>query len=145
MPKSDKRQNNNKDENSTLKKVIMIIIIIIIILLLITSCSSIFFGKVGNFFDGTSDYDIEDGNNTLEKIYNKELKFIKSDGETLLDETYKIEFITSNLDTDDYKCSTSDAKIATCVVKDNYIIVYPKREGKVTITEIGRASCRERV
>lgn len=134
MPKSDKRQNNNKDENSTLKKVIMIIIIIIIILLLITSCSSIFFGKVGNFFDGTSDYDIEDGNNTLEKIYNKELKFIKSDGETLLDETYKIEFITSNLDTDDYKCSTSDAKIATCVVKDNYIIVYPKREGKVTIT-----------
>lgn len=145
MPKSDKRQNNrnNKDENSTLKRVIMIVIVIIIILLLITSCSSVFFGKVGNFFDGTSDYEIDEDNKTLEKIYNKELKFISTDGEALLDDVYKIEFDTSKLATDKYTCSTSDASIATCVVKDNYIVVYPKKVGKVTINVSAKLNGKE--
>jgi len=76
--KTRSNRKDNKDDNTTLKRII-IIIIIIIILLLITSCSSLFFGKIGNKWRGSSDYNINDEDKNWEKIYNKGLKFIKKE------------------------------------------------------------------
>lgn len=135
MKKQDKRQDDEAGKR-TLKIVIMILIIIIIILLLLTSCSSLSFGKIGNIFNGSSSYKINNNAGEITKSYNKELKFVKKKGESFLDDVYKIEFTTDKIKTKEYKCTTSDAKIATCVVKGNYVKVYPKKSGKVTISVI---------
>jgi len=135
MKKRDERQDDEAGKR-TLKIVIMILIIIIIILLLLTSCSSLSFGKIGNIFNGSSSYKINNNAGEITKSYNKELKFVKKKGKTLLDDVYKIEFTTDKIKTKKFKCTTSDAKIATCVVKGNYVKVYPKKSGKVTISVI---------
>lgn len=129
----------DKNKNGKNLKRIILIIIIIIILLLITSCNSNFFGKIGDFFDNSSSYKINDDNNTLEEEKNTLLKFIKSNGETSVDDIYKIEFI-SNLNVKKYGCMVSDSKIATCRVKDNYVVVYPKKKGKVKISVIAKSN-----
>ena len=143
MSKFDRKKSKNDDENTTLKRVIMILIIIIIILLLITSCSSIFFGKIGNLFDGSSNYEINENNHTLEKIYDQNLKFVKKDGNTFLDEVYKIEFSVDGFDSKKVKCTTSDSKIATCIVRGNYVEVHPIKKGKVTIYITAKVNGKE--
>lgn len=144
MSKLDREKtNSNDDDNKTLKRVIMIIIIIIIILLLITSCSSIFFGKIGNIFDGSSNYEINEKNDTLKKIYDKNLKFVKKDGNTFLDEVYKIEFSADGFDNKKVKCTTSDSEIATCIIRGNYVEVHPRKKGKVTIYITAKVNGKE--
>ena len=130
-------ENSNKKEKNIRR--IILIIIIILILLLITSCNSNFFGKIGNLFDNSSSYKIDDDNDTLEEEKNTLLKFVKASGETSVDDTYKIEFV-SNLSVKKYGCTTSDSKLATCRVKDNYVIVYPKKKGKVKISVTAKAN-----
>ncbi len=132
-----------EDDNATLKRIIMIIIIIIIILLLITSCSSLFFGKIGNKWSGSSNYDINDEDKNWEKIYNKGLKFIKKEGTTYVGDKYRIEFLEYNIHSNTFKCTTSNANIATCIVKGNYVEVHPRKVGKVTISVIARINGKE--
>lgn len=136
-----KLKNQKSNENITIKRIIMVVIIILL-LLLITSCNSNFLGKIGDFFDNSSSYKIEDENNTLEKEKNTLLKFVKNKGETFVDESYKIEFI-SNLNTKKYNCTTSNAEIATCKVKGNYVQVYPKKKGTVIISIHSKVNGKE--
>ncbi len=143
MGKVNKTKTNHNENNATLRRVIMIIVIIIIILLLITSCSSIFFGKIGNLFDGNSNYEINENNHTLKKIYDQNLKFVKKDGNTFLDEVYKIEFSANGFNHKKVKCTTSDSKIATCIVRGNYVEVHPKKKGKVTIYITAKVNGKE--
>lgn len=128
-----------REEEKKSHKKIILIILIILLLLLITSCSAGFFGKIGNMFDGSSSYEIEDENEDLEQEKNTSLRFIKNKGETSADDIYKIEFISS-LNTKKYQCTTSDAKMATCKVNGNYVEVYPKKKGKVTISVIAKVN-----
>lgn len=121
------------------KKKIILIILILLLLLLITSCNANLFGKIGCIFDGSSSYEIDDETKDLEQEKNTSLRFIKNKGETTVDASYKIEYISS-LNTKKYQCTTSDAKIATCKVKGNYVIVTPKKKGKVTISVIAKVN-----
>lgn len=140
--KTRSNRKDNKDDNTTLKRII-IIIIIIIILLLITSCSSLFFGKIGNKWRGSSDYNINDEDKNWEKIYNKSLKFITKEGTTYVGDKYRVEFLEYNIHSNKFYCTTSDANIATCIVKDNYVEVHPRKAGKVTISVIAKINGKE--
>lgn len=130
LKKQEEKKNNKK---------IFLIILILLLLLLITSCNANLFGKIGSIFDGSSSYEIDDKTKDLEQEKNTSLRFIKKRGETTVDASYKIEYISS-LNTKKYQCTTSDAKIATCKVKGNYIHVYPKKKGKVTISVIAKVN-----
>ena len=117
-----KKTEDKSEKSSLLKK---IIVIILIIFLLLTGCTSGFFGKVGRLFENFSEY-MFGNNQKIEKIYNEELKFISKNGKVKIDDVYKIEFKLEELSSDEFTCITSNADIATCVVKDNYVEVYPK-------------------
>ena len=134
-----KKTEEKSEKKSLVKK---IIIIIIILFLLITGCISGFFGKVGSLFENFSEYIFND-NQELVKIYNEELKFISVKGEVEIDNIYKLEFITDEINSENFTCTTSDAEVATCMVKDNYVEVYPKKEGKVTVSVITEVNGKE--
>lgn len=135
---------SNKDQSEkrvTIKRIIKLIILLIILILLIHSCSSNFFGRIGNIFDGSSDYSVEeDQDKDYEKIHNKNIKFVKKTGTTTVDGIYKIQFTTEDINPDKITCTTSDADIATCIVRDNYVVVFPKKIGEVTISVIAKVN-----
>lgn len=125
-----------KDDDKRKRRIIIIIIIILIILLLITSCSctSKFFGKIGDLFRNEGSFNIEDGTNDSEIIKNQELTFDTDYVEmSLSDVRTKISFTYKHINPNGFTCSTSDADIATCYVSNNYVIVIPKKVGEVTV------------
>ena len=141
MDVEDYKNNEEKDQG---KKIIIFIILIIILLLLITSCSctSKFFGKLGDslsdsinsLFKNEEDYSIDDDTNDKETITNKQLKFDTTHLEmSLSDEDAKISYSYENINPKKFTCSTSDASIATCYVKDGYVVIKPKAVGTVTV------------
>lgn len=141
MDVEDYKNNEEKDQG---KKIIIFIILIIILLLLITSCSctSKFFGKLGDslsdsinsLFKNEEDYNIDDDTNDKETITNKQLKFDTTHLEmSLSDEDAKISYSYENINPKKFTCSTSDASIATCYVKDGYVVIKPKAVGTVTV------------
>lgn len=132
-----KKSGKEQEEKKSYKKIILILLILLL-LLLITSCNANLFGKIGSIFDGSSSYEIDDQTDS-EQEKNTSLRFIKNKGETTVDNSYKIEYISS-LNTKKYQCTTSNAKIATCKVKGNYVHVYPKKKGKVTIFVIAKVN-----
>lgn len=135
--KDNKKQEEEKDRDREKRIIIYIIIIIIIILSLLTSCSctSGFFGKIGDIFGNQKDYEINDNTNDLETIRNKELKFEKDYLEiSLSDAKTKLGFTYKNIKPTNFTCTTSDASIATCYVVDNHVVINPKKKGLVTIT-----------
>lgn len=114
-----------------------IIILIIIILCLITSCSctSKYIGKIGDLFRNEEDVIIDDGTGDKETIKNGELTFdIKNLVMSVSDNDAKIGFSYKKINPDKFTCTTSDASIATCYVKDGYVVVIPKKVGNVTVT-----------
>ena len=118
------------------RRIILYIIIIIIILLLITSCSctSKFFGKIGDLFRGESNYTIDNTQDNQEIIKNKELQFDTDNTEmSLSDSSTKISFSYKNINPGGFTCSTSDAEVATCYVANNYVVVIPKKIGDITV------------
>lgn len=128
MDNSEAKDNKNKT-----KLIICIIIIIIIILLLITSCTSSYWGKIGKVL-GFTEIDITDTTNDKKVILNKDLSFEKNKYVITTDDiSYKVLYILDNLRDKGVTCSTSDAEIATCVAKDGYVIVNPKKTGEVII------------
>ena len=134
IDKEEQKKPEEKQEHTKTKITICIIIIIIIILLLLTSCTSNFWGKIGNIFTGETDVTITDKPGDKDIITNKDLIFktLKS-SISLDDDVYKINFDKNTLGTNDFTCVTSDAKIATCIAKKDYVEVYPKKAGNVII------------
>lgn len=138
MRDNKKYEERKKEQESDRRKriIIYIIIIIIIILSLLTSCSctSKFFGKIGDMFGNEGDYIIDEDDGDLEIIRNKYLKFDKDSLEISLgDNKSKISFSYKNIKPDEFTCKTSDAKIATCYVSGNHVVIIPKKKGKVKV------------
>ena len=129
------KKKQEEDNHYKLKLVIMIIIIIIIILLLITSCTSGFWGRIGGLFNNEVDVPIKPDTGDGQIILNQDLKFNKDNIEFFVsDENAKLSFSYENIDPESFTCVTSDANIATCYVKDDYIVINPKGVGSVDIT-----------
>ena len=125
----------NYNEKIKTNKIIMTILIIIIIILMITSCTSLFWGKIGNPFNNSTELEIDDDKH-LKESRNNELQFIAPIGETYIGSIYRIEFTLDKIDAKEFTCTTSDADIAVCIVKGNYVEVYAIKEGNVTISII---------
>ncbi len=126
-------QGNNEKKHTTTKLIICIIIIIIIILLLITSCTSSFWGKIGNMF-GNSNISIKNDTNDKLENTNKNLFFDEKEPSITLDDTaFKLTYSYKDIIPGEVVCTTSDAEIATCVAYDGYVVINPKKTGKVTI------------
>ena len=138
-------QNEKKEENKKRKIVIKVLIILIIILLLLTSCSVInHFGRIGKI---NKEEDIDIHENLNDPIINKndKLKFDLVDYKQglviyLEDGDYKLGYTAKGFKTKKYSCKTSNAKIATCEVKDGYVIIKPKQRGRFTLTISAKAN-----
>ncbi len=133
-----KKNVNEEEKNDKIKRrIMMIIIIILIILSLITSCSctSNFFGRIGDMFRNEGTHNITDDPNNKETIKNGLLKFVTDSLEiSLSDAKAKLGFTYKDINPKEYTCMTSDANVATCYVEDNYVVINPKTAGIVTIT-----------
>ncbi len=132
-----KKQQEEKDDEKTRRRIMILIIIIIILLSLITSCSctSNFFGKIGNWFQNEGDHPIDSETNHQEVIKNRELKFDSDNFHiSLSDSKAKLSYTYRKINPKKLSCTTSDAKIATCYVQDGYVVINPKQTGKVTVT-----------
>ncbi len=137
--------NKNDKEKDDGKKIIILIIFAIILLLLITSCScsSKFFGKLGNslsdsingLFNNKQDVKVDDDTNDKETITNQELRF-DTDGlmMSLSDVDGRLSFSYSKINPKGFTCETSDADIATCYVSGGHVVVIPKKVGTVQVT-----------
>lgn len=128
--KNDFYQDEDEKENKRI--ILYIIIIVILLLLLITSCTSGFFGKIGNLFGNEGNYEIDKPN--VQEILNKDLVF---DADRLemseTDTNLKISYSYKNIDPKEFSCSTSNASLATCYVSDGYVVINPKGTGDVTV------------
>lgn len=133
-----KEKDNDKEQEKRkkrIKRIIEVIIIIIIILLLITSCTSKFWGKIGDLFVNRGEYSAEPSNNDGEIVLNKDLIFdVETMEMALSDEDGKLSFYYYNIMPETFTCYTSDAQIATCYVDDEHIVIKAKTAGKVDVT-----------
>ena len=128
-------RDEESDKKKTIIRIVVMVIIIILLLLLITSCTSNFWGRIGKMFTSEGHVIIDnDTENNKEIVLNKDLTFtLKSLTINLGDIEPKLKFKYQNINPKKFSCSTSDAKIATCYVKDGYVIISPKKKGKVTV------------
>lgn len=130
--KSDDVKSDNR------KRIITyIIVLIIIILCLLTSCSctSRYFGRIGDLFRNEEEIIIGNEHGGKETIRNRELTFdIKKLVMSVSDKNGKIGFSYKKINPDKFTCKTSDASIATCYVSDGYVVVIPKKPGNITVT-----------
>lgn len=144
MKKVNNKNNEEKNKGKNRKIILIIIAIIIIVLALITSCSctSKFWGRIGDLFRNEGTYVFKEKEGAFcengpycETIINKDLKFDKDYLDiSVSDENVKLTYTFTNINPHEFTCTTSDANIATCYVnKDGYVVINPKSEGKVTI------------
>ena len=121
-------RDEESDKKKTIIRIVVMVIIIILLLLLITSCTSNFWGRIGKMFTSEGHVIIDnDTENNKEIVLNKDLTFtLKSLTINLGDIEPKLKFKYQNINPKKFSCSTSDAKIATCYVKDGYVIISPK-------------------
>lgn len=132
-----KRQEEKENNYKTTKRIMIIIIIIIALLSLITSCSctSNFFGKIGEIFENMGNHTIDPDSDRLETIIDRDLKFdVDSITISLSDVRAKLSYSYKNINPKEFTCSTSDATIATCYVENGYVIINPKKVGNVKVT-----------
>ncbi|MCI9063626.1 MAG: cadherin-like beta sandwich domain-containing protein [Clostridia bacterium] len=138
-------EEKNKDNTSKRKIVVKILIILIIILLLLTSCSVInHFGHIGDI-NKEDQIDIHDNINDLKINKNDKLKFDLIDYKEgliiyLEDGDYKLSYTANGFKSKKYSCKTSNAKVATCEVKDGYVLIKPKQQGHFTLTISAKAN-----
>ena len=126
-------KNNEKEEKKRIRRIIEIIVVIIILLLLIRSCSKEFGWTVGKLFGTSSHHEITDKSDPI-IILNKNLKFdSKEEVINLYDNDYKVSFSFNLINPSEFTCTTSDAEIATCYVIDDYVVINPKKTGKVSV------------
>lgn len=132
-----KKFDEENDDDKKRRIILYIIILIIIILLLLTSCScsSKFFGTIGDLFKNEETYNINDDTNDTEVVKNQELQFDTDFVEmSLSDSRMKLSFTYKNINPTSFTCSTSNAEIATCYVSNDYVVIIPKSPGEVTVT-----------
>jgi len=128
------QDNDEKNEKRMKRRIIIMLLIIVLLLLLITSCTAHFFGKMGDLFTNEEVIPIDSSTNDKEVILNEDLKFDLDNLDiSLSDNASKITFNFKNINPDKFTCSTSDATIATCYVKDGHIVINPKKKGKVEV------------
>ncbi len=135
MEKNVKNEEQEEKEHKLEKTLIRIIILIIIILLLIVgcSCTSKLIGKIGSFFANEGEFPI-DGSSDEEVILNQNLRFYLDNYEMYFsDSNGKLAYYYENIIPNGFTCSTSDANIATCYVKDNYVVILPKSVGEFDV------------
>ena len=126
-------KNNNEQEKKRIRRIVELIIVIIILLLLIRSCSIQFNWTIGRLFGTSSEHDITENSDDI-IILNKNLKFdIKEETINLNNKNHKISFSFKTIKPNDFTCTTSDANIATCYVKDGYVVINPKNVGEVSV------------
>ncbi len=131
----DKDKKKNEEEKRRIKTIIKIIIIIIIILLLLIACTSKSFGRIGQIFNQETDVNIDKDSGEEEKVINDNLRFNNNTIQMFLsDNEARLSFTYKNIKPQKMTCTTSDASIATCYVKDGYVIIIPKSVGEVDIT-----------
>lgn len=124
----------NEEDKNKKRRIILIIILIILLLLLLTSCTSNFWGKIGDLFRNEGNYTIDDGTKNPEIVLNKDLRFSSDAFEVYVsDSKVKLSYYYKNINPSEIICSTSDASIATCYVQDDYVVINPKKPGKVDI------------
>lgn len=133
---NNKNLKEQQDSGHRRRIIIYIIIIILILLALLTSCSctSNFFGKIGDGFWNQKDYDLSKDLSNLEVIRNKQLRFHRSYLEIpLSDAKRKLGFSYKNIRPKKFTCTTTDASIATCYVVGEHVVINPKKKGVVTV------------
>jgi len=124
----------NEEDKNKKRRIIFIIILIILLLLLLTSCTSNFWGKIGDLFRNEGNFTIDDNTNNPEIILNKDLRFSADAFEVYVgDSKVKLSYFYKNINPSEIICSTSDANIATCYVQDDYVVINPKQAGIVDI------------
>ena len=126
VKKVSKNENKDEEKDKLRRRIMMIVIIILIILSLITSCSctSNFFGRIGELFRNEGDHPITGEDNDPENIKNKYLKFDTDKMEiSLSDSKAKLSFSYRNINPKEFTCTTSDASIATCYVENGYVVI----------------------
>ena len=126
-------KNYDKENKKIIRRIVRIIIAIIIILLLIRSCASEFNWTIGRLFGTSSEHKITEETDDV-IILNKELKF-ESEKTTIYlgNGDYKLGYTYSKINPTEFTCTTSDANIATCYVKDGYVVINPKQTGEITV------------
>lgn len=123
----------NKEERKRKRRITVIIMVIIILLLLVRSCSKEFSWTIGRLFGTSSEHEITEESDDI-IILNKNLKFnSKEEKITLNDKEYKIDFSYDLINPKEFTCATSDASVATCYVKDDYVIIKPKKTGNIEV------------
>lgn len=123
----------DKEHSKKIRRIVKIIFAIIIILLLIRSCASEFNWTIGKLFGTASNHEITEETDDV-IILNKELKFETSEAKTYLGSgDYKVGYTYNQINPTEFTCTTSDASIATCHVKDGYVVINPKKVGTVII------------
>lgn len=123
-----------EEDKNKKRRIIFIIILIILLLLLLTSCTSNFWGKIGDLFRNEGNFTIDDNTNNPEIILNKDLRFSADAFEVYVgDSKVKLSYFYKNINPSEIICSTSDANIATCYVQDDYVVINPKQAGIVDI------------
>ncbi len=131
---------SNNDEKRRFKMIIMMLIIIIIILLLITSCNSKYWGRIGEYINET-EVDLDDDSGERDVILNKNLRFDDDKFNLYLsDVDGRLSFHYTNIKPTNLTCTTSDSDIATCFVKDGYVVVHPKDTGDIDVVVEGLAN-----
>ncbi len=124
-----------EDKNRMRHIIIYAIMIILILITLLTSCSctSMFFGKIGDEFFNQGDYTIEKEILDLETRRNKELKFDRNYVELSVGEKAKVGFSYKKIKPQKFSCTTSDASVATCYVVGKYVVINTHKKGTVTV------------
>ena len=127
------KKTNSEEEKKKIKKIVALIIIIIIILLLITSCTSRYWGRIGDYQNEVN-VDINDDTNDKEIILNKDLIFDMDRYEMFVNQNeLRLTYTYQNINPQEFTCTTSNSDIATCYVKDKTVVVLSKGTGEVEI------------
>lgn len=123
-----------EEDKNKKRRIILIIILILLLLLLLTSCTSNFWGKIGDLFRNEGNFTIDPDTNDPEVVLNKDLRFSADSFAVFVsDSKVKLSYYYQNINPSEIICSTSDASIATCYVQDDYVVINPKKAGMVDI------------
>lgn len=142
IEKEEKEFNIDENKNGKKKKLVILLVIIFILSLVTTGLTTNIFGRIGTAFRNEGSFALKDSeDNAKEVIKNKELKFDSSSlNISVSDSSGKLSYSRERIVPSEYTCETSDATIATCYPADGYVVVYPKKEGKTTVTLRGEAN-----
>lgn len=137
IDKEEKKINleeNNKDSRK--KKIVILLVVIFILSLVTTGLTTNIFGRIGTAFRNEGTFVLKHtDDNDKEVVKNQALKFdSKYLDISLSDTSGKLSYSYNHIVPSEFTCETSDADVATCYPADGYVVVYPKGEGKTTVT-----------